>query len=179
MSSHSLQYRSYLSPNIRTDNMFVVLSALVFLTMAEWMHLLYSGLTSEELQERIHAMGHRTFAILAAIPRLGLVIIRNVEIVMIADSPALACGLIVASTFPALIFPLILLDVQKIQGRIANRRGQHAPEHNGAENTPMEVTGHSESQQSELITDGIESSVCHNCSSEGRSGFDLAIEERD
>ncbi|KAI6141174.1 hypothetical protein BKA82DRAFT_997053 [Pisolithus tinctorius] len=57
-------------------------------------------------------MGHYTFAILTAIPRLGLIIICNVEFVMIADSPALACGLIVASMFPALIFPLILLGVQ-------------------------------------------------------------------
>ncbi|KAI6148907.1 hypothetical protein BKA82DRAFT_997022 [Pisolithus tinctorius] len=147
--------------------------------MAEWMHLLYSRLTPKEFQERICTMGHCTFAILAAIPRLGLVIIRNVEIVVIADSPALACGLIVASMFPALIFPLILLGIQKIQGWIANRRGQRTPEHNRAEDTSVAVTGHSESQQSELITDGVESPVCHNCSSEGRSGFDLAIEERD
>ncbi|KAI6000368.1 hypothetical protein F5J12DRAFT_845615 [Pisolithus orientalis] len=55
--------------------------------------------------------GSLYFAILAAIPRLGLIIIRNIKIVMIADSPALACGLIVASMFPALIFPLILLGV--------------------------------------------------------------------
>ncbi|KAI6141225.1 hypothetical protein BKA82DRAFT_133568 [Pisolithus tinctorius] len=107
----SFQRRPY-SPNIRTKNTFVVLSALVFLTMAEWMHLLYSGLTSEELQECIQAMGHCTFAILTTIPCLGLIIICNVEIVVIADSPALACGLIVVSMFPALIFPLILLGVQ-------------------------------------------------------------------
>ncbi|KAI6000366.1 hypothetical protein F5J12DRAFT_257296 [Pisolithus orientalis] len=115
-----LSQRRLYSPNIRTDNTFVVLSALVFLTMAEWMHLLYSGLTPEEFQERICTIGHRTFAILAAIPRLGLVIIRNVEIVVIADSLALACGLIVASMFPALIFPLILLGVQTIRGWIVN-----------------------------------------------------------
>lgn len=99
-------YRTYLNPNIRADNTYMVLCALAFLIMAEWMHLRYSGLTSEEIKQRIYAIGRRTFAILAAIPRLGVIIIRIVEIVVIADSPALACGLIVASMFPALIFPL-------------------------------------------------------------------------
>ncbi|KAI5982915.1 hypothetical protein EDD15DRAFT_2318860, partial [Pisolithus albus] len=113
-------YRTYLNPNIRADNAYIVLCALVFLIMAEWMHLHYSGLTSEELKERIYAIGRRTFAILAVIPRLGVIIIRIVEIVVIADSPALACGLIVASMFPALIFPLILSGSQQLQVWIAN-----------------------------------------------------------
>ncbi|KAI6100442.1 hypothetical protein EDD16DRAFT_1655646, partial [Pisolithus croceorrhizus] len=45
-------YRTYLNPNLRTDNAYIVLCALVFLTMAEWMHFVYSGLTSEELRVR-------------------------------------------------------------------------------------------------------------------------------
>ncbi|KAI6029886.1 hypothetical protein PISMIDRAFT_680704 [Pisolithus microcarpus 441] len=127
-------YRAYLNPNIRADNTYIVLCALVFLIMAEWMYLRYSGLTSEELKERIYAIGRRTFAILAVIPRLGVIIIRNVEIVVIADSPALACGLIVASMFPSLIFPLILSGTQQLQEWIANRRRpRRAPEHNGVE----------------------------------------------
>ncbi|KAI6141187.1 hypothetical protein BKA82DRAFT_936260 [Pisolithus tinctorius] len=111
------------------------------------MHLLYGGLTPDELQECIYAMGHCTFAIFAAIPHLGMVIICNMEIIVIADSPALACGFIVASMFPALLFPLIASGAQKIQGWIANRRRQHAPKHNGAEDTSMRVTSDSESQQ--------------------------------
>ncbi|KAI6000353.1 hypothetical protein F5J12DRAFT_928542 [Pisolithus orientalis] len=96
-------YRSYLNPNIRADNTYIVLCALMLLAMVELMHLRYSGLTSEELQGRIRAIGPRTFAILAAIPRLGVIIIRIVEIVVIADSPAVACSLIVASMFPVLM----------------------------------------------------------------------------
>lgn len=174
-------YRSYLNPNIRTDNTYIVLCALVFLTMAEWMHLLYGGLTPEELQERINAMGHRTFAIFAAIPRLGVVIIRNMEIIVIADSPTLACGFIVASMFPALLFPLIVAGAQKIQGWIANRR-QRAPEHNGAEDTSTRVTSDSENQQSVHVPDDVESSVRHNRHLrlfEGQSGFNPAAEEHD
>ncbi|KAI6141195.1 hypothetical protein BKA82DRAFT_936266 [Pisolithus tinctorius] len=127
---------SFFLPNIHTNNTHIVLCALVFLTMAEWMHLLYSGLTPNKLQECIHAMGCHTFAIFAAISCLGVVIIHNMGIIMIADSPALACGFIVASMFPVLLFPLIVSGAQKIQGWIANRR-QHAPKHNGAEDTSM------------------------------------------
>ncbi|KAI6148933.1 hypothetical protein BKA82DRAFT_4481497 [Pisolithus tinctorius] len=172
-------YRSYLNPNVHSDNTYIVLCALVFLTMAEWMHMLYGGLTPEELQERIYAMGHRTFAIFTAIPRLGVVIIRNMEIVVIADSPALACGFIVASMFP-LLFPLIVSGARKIQGWIANRRRQHAPEHNGAEDTSTQATSHSESQRSVHIPDDVKASVCHNQhlhSLEGQSGFNPAAEE--
>ncbi|KAI6141242.1 hypothetical protein BKA82DRAFT_28664 [Pisolithus tinctorius] len=175
-------YRSYLNPNVRTDNTYIVLFALVFLTMAEWMHLLYGRLTPGELRDRIYAMGHRTFAIFAAIPHLGVLIIRNVEIIAIAGSPVLACGFIVASMFPALLFPLILSGAQKIQEWIGNRRRQPAPECNGTEDTSTRVTGHSESQQGMHIADDIESSVCHDqhlCSFEGQSRLDPVTEERD
>ncbi|KAI6141220.1 hypothetical protein BKA82DRAFT_936274 [Pisolithus tinctorius] len=94
---------SFFLPNTHTDNTYIVLCALVFLTMVEWMHLLYGGLTPNKLQECIHAMGCHTFAIFAAIPCLCMVIIHNMEIIMIADSPALACGFIVVSMFPTLI----------------------------------------------------------------------------
>ncbi|KAI6106968.1 hypothetical protein EV401DRAFT_2005386, partial [Pisolithus croceorrhizus] len=141
-------YRTYLNPNIRADNTYVVLCALVFLIMAEWMHMRYSGLTTEELKERIYAMGRRTFAVLAVIPHLGVIIIRNLEIFVIADSPALACGLIAASMFPALIFPLMVSGIRKLQVWVANRRGpRRAPEHNGAEGTTSTVAGRLGSEQ--------------------------------
>ncbi|KAI5981846.1 hypothetical protein EDD15DRAFT_2330365, partial [Pisolithus albus] len=66
-----------------------------------------------------YAMGHRTFAILAAIPRWGVIIIRNMEIVVIADSPVLALWLVVASMFPALIFPLLLSGARELRLWIA------------------------------------------------------------
>ncbi|KAI6027221.1 hypothetical protein EDC04DRAFT_2717939 [Pisolithus marmoratus] len=93
-------------------------------------------------------MGHRTFSILAAIPRFGVVIIRNFEIVVIADSPALACGLIVATMFPTLIFPLILSGMQKLNVWIADRRGpRRPPEHNGAEAVTLAARDRPESKQ--------------------------------
>ncbi|KIK11631.1 hypothetical protein PISMIDRAFT_690196 [Pisolithus microcarpus 441] len=145
------------SPNIRANNPYVVLCALVFLVMAEWMRLCYSGLTSEEVKERIYAIGRRTFAILAVIPRLGVIIIRIVEIVVIADSPALACGLIVASMFPALIFPLILSGAQQLQEWITNRRRpRRAPEHNGAEGRTPAMSGHLESEQAMSVQPAID-----------------------
>ncbi|KAI6027243.1 hypothetical protein EDC04DRAFT_166896 [Pisolithus marmoratus] len=141
-------YRTYLNPNIRTDNEYIVLGALVCLTMAEWLHLRYSRLTAEELRERINAMGHRPFSILAAIPRFGIIIIRNFEIVVIADSPALACGLIVATMFPTLIFPLILSGMHKLNIWIADRRGLRCPpELNGAEAVTLAARDRSESRQ--------------------------------
>ncbi|KIO08836.1 hypothetical protein M404DRAFT_328086 [Pisolithus tinctorius Marx 270] len=104
------------------------------------------------------------------------------EIIVIADSPALACGFIAASMFPALLFPLIVSGAQKIQGWIANRRRQRAPEHSGAEDTSTRVTSDSESQQRVHIPDDVESSVCHNRqlrSLEGQSGFNPTAEEHD
>lgn len=178
-------YRSYLNPNIRADNTYIVLCALMLLAMVELMHLRYSGLTSEELQGRIRAIGPRTFAILAAIPRLGVIIIRIVEIVVIADSPAVACSLIVASMFPV-IFPLILSGAHEIRGCIVNRRTpQRALERNGfdVEAITSAVTGRSKIKRTgspqPINDDGIESSVDHNGhlhSSEGRSAFDPAPE---
>ncbi|KAI6148905.1 hypothetical protein BKA82DRAFT_3416165 [Pisolithus tinctorius] len=159
----------------------------MLLAMVELMHLRYSGLTSEELQERIRAIGPRTFAILAAIPRLGVIIIRNLEIVVIADSPAVACSLIVASMFPV-IFPLILSGAQEIRGWIANRRTpQHAPERNGVdfEAIASAVMGRSKIKRTgsaQPINDDIESSVDHNGhlhSSKGQSVFDPAPEFHD
>lgn len=72
------RYRYYMScpypqcypcgPNIRADNPHLIPCVLVFLTMAEWMHLYYSRLTPEALRERIYAIGPHTFSVLAAIP---------------------------------------------------------------------------------------------------------------
>ncbi|KAI6113830.1 hypothetical protein EDD17DRAFT_1875005 [Pisolithus thermaeus] len=177
--------RTYLNPNIRAENTYVVLCALVFLIMAEWMHMRYSGLTTEELKERIYAMGRRTFAILAVIPHLGVIIIRNVEIFVIADSPALARGLIVASMFPALVFPLMLSGIRKLRVWITNRRRpRRAPDHNGAEGITSAVTSPLESEQAVLvrpIIDDLKVSLRHNehlRSSKERSGFDPAADER-
>ncbi|KAI6113828.1 hypothetical protein EDD17DRAFT_1509453 [Pisolithus thermaeus] len=171
-------YRTYLNPNARADNTYVVLCALVFLIMAEWMHMRYSGLTTEELKERICAMGRHTFAILAVIPRLGAIIIRNVEIFVIADSPALAGGLIAASMFPALIFPLMLLGIRKLQMWIANRRRpRRVPEHNGAEGTTPAITGRLESEQPVIDKVSLPYNE-HIHSSKERSGFDPAADER-
>ncbi|KAI6028196.1 hypothetical protein EDC04DRAFT_2716186 [Pisolithus marmoratus] len=98
-------------------------------------------------------MGHRTFSILAAISRFGVVIIRNFEIVVIADSPALACGLIVATMFPTLILPLILSGMQKLNVWIADRRGRRRPpEHNRAEAVTLVVRDRSE-KLGESLTD--------------------------
>ncbi|KAI6027259.1 hypothetical protein EDC04DRAFT_167621 [Pisolithus marmoratus] len=92
--------------------------------------------------------GSPYFSILAAIPRFGVVIIRNFEIVVIADSPALAFGLIVATMFPTLIFPLILSGMQKLNVWIADRRGPRRPlEHNGAEALTLVVRDRSGSKQ--------------------------------
>ncbi|KAI5982933.1 hypothetical protein EDD15DRAFT_2376995 [Pisolithus albus] len=178
-----IQHRPY-SLNLRTDSTCIVLCALVFLAMAEWMHFVYSGLTSEELEQRMHAMGHRTFAILAAIPRLGMIIIRNMEIVMIADSPVLALWLVVASMFPALIFPLLLSGARGLRLWIANRRRpRRAPENNGAEGRMPAMTGHLGSEQAvsgQRAIDNIEVSLRHNerlGSSKKQSGFDPAADE--
>ncbi|KAI6021110.1 hypothetical protein EDC04DRAFT_384049 [Pisolithus marmoratus] len=167
------------SPNIRADNPRLVLCALVLLTMAEWMHLCYSGLTPEALRERIYAMGPRTFAILAAIPHLGVIIVRNVEIVTIADFPVLACSLIVASMLPALIIPLILSSVQKFKVWIANRwRQRRESEHSETEATTVAVTDRSESKKvvsEQTMIEDVEASLGHNGyfhSSEEGSGFD-------
>ncbi|KAI6130760.1 hypothetical protein EDD16DRAFT_1540632 [Pisolithus croceorrhizus] len=159
-------YRTYLNPNLRADNTYIVFCALVFLTMAEWMHFVYSGLTSEELRQRIHAIGHRTFAILAVIPRLGVIIIHNMELVVIADSPVLACALIAASMFPALIFPLVLSGARELRLWISNRwRSQRAPKRNGIEAISLTMTGHSGSNPVvavKPIVDEIEVSHRHN-----------------
>ncbi|KAI6001395.1 hypothetical protein EDD15DRAFT_2527401 [Pisolithus albus] len=159
-------YRTYLNPNLRTDSTYIVLCALVFLAMAEWMHLVYSGLTSEELQQRMYAMGHRTFAILAAIPRLGVIIVRNMEIVVIADSPVLALWLVVASMFPALIFPLLLSGARELRLWIANGwRQRRALERDRGETITVTMIGRSESNQTvpvQPIIDEIEVSHRHN-----------------
>ncbi|KAI6131343.1 hypothetical protein EV401DRAFT_1920228 [Pisolithus croceorrhizus] len=170
---------TYLNPNIRADNTYIVLRAPVFLIMAEWMHMRYSGLTTEELKERIYAMGHHAFAILAVIPRLGVIIIRNVEIFVFADSPALACGLIVASMFLALMFPMILSGIQKLPVWIANRRRpQRAPDHNGAEGITSAMT---RAVPVQSTIDDLKVSLRHNehlRPSKERSGFDPAADER-
>ncbi|KAI6021101.1 hypothetical protein EDC04DRAFT_2734042 [Pisolithus marmoratus] len=177
-------YRGYLNPNIRADHAYTVLCVLAFLTMAEWLHLRYSGLTPEELRERIYAIGRRTFAVLAAIPRLGVIIIRILEIVTIANSPALACSLIVASMFPALICPVLLSSVQKLKVWIANRREQRREsEHNGAEAITLVVMDHSESEaiSAQTMIEDIEASLRHNghpLSSEEWSGLDPVADER-
>ncbi|KAI5989552.1 hypothetical protein EDD15DRAFT_2370624 [Pisolithus albus] len=154
------------SPNLRTDSTYIVLCALVFLTMAEWMHLVYSGLTSEELQQRMYAMGRRTFAILAAIPRWGVIMVCNMEIVVIADSPVLALWLVVASMFPALIFPLLLSGARELRLWIANRwRERRALERDRGETITVTIIGRSESNQSvpvQPIIDEIEVSYRHN-----------------
>ncbi|KAI6029868.1 hypothetical protein PISMIDRAFT_680764 [Pisolithus microcarpus 441] len=159
-------YRTYLNPNLRTDSTYIVLCALVFLTMAEWNHFVYSGLTPEELRQRMYAMGHHTFAILAAVPRLGVIIIRNMEIVVIADSPVLALGLVAASMYPALIFLLALSAARGLRVWITNRwRQRHAPERDNIETMTMTMIGRSESNQSvpvQPIIDEIEASRRHN-----------------
>ncbi|KAI5986570.1 hypothetical protein EDC04DRAFT_2824357 [Pisolithus marmoratus] len=64
------------------------------------------------------------------------------------DSPALACGLIVATMFPTLIFPLILSGMQKLNVWIADRRGRRRPpEDNRAEAVTLAVRDRSESKQ--------------------------------
>ncbi|KAI6001454.1 hypothetical protein EDD15DRAFT_2361859 [Pisolithus albus] len=159
-------YRTYLNPNLRTDSTYIVLCALVFLTMAEWNHFVYSGLTPEELRQRIYAMGHRTFAILAAIPRLGVIIIHNMEIIVIADSPVLACGLVVASMFPTLIFPLVLSGARGLRLWITNMwRQRHEPDRDHGETITVTTTGLSETNQTvpvPPIIDEIEVSHRHN-----------------
>ncbi|KAI5986557.1 hypothetical protein EDC04DRAFT_3098022 [Pisolithus marmoratus] len=172
------------SPNIRADHAYTVLCVLAFLTMAEWLHLRYSGSIPEELRERIYAIGRRTFAVLAAIPRLGVIIIRILEIVAIANSPPLACSLILASMFPALICPVVLSSVQKLKVWIASRREKRREsEHNGAEAITWVVMDRFESEAvlAQTMTEGIEGLLRHNghpLSSEERSGFDPVADQR-
>ncbi|KAI5989513.1 hypothetical protein EDD15DRAFT_2370552 [Pisolithus albus] len=124
------------------------------------------GLTPEELRQRIYAMGHRTFAILAAIPRLGVIIIHNMEIIVIADSPVLALGLVVASMFPTLIFPLVLSGARGLRLWITNRwRQRHEPERDDGETIIVTTIGRSETNQTvpvQPIIDEVEVSHRHN-----------------
>ncbi|KAI5989500.1 hypothetical protein EDD15DRAFT_2198460 [Pisolithus albus] len=172
------------SPNLCTNSTYIVLCALVLLTMAEWNHFIYSGLTHEELRQRMYAMGHRTFAILAAIPRLGVIIIHSMEIVVIADSPVLALGLVVASMFPALIFPLVSSGTRRLRVWATNRwRQRHTPGRDRSETITTTTIGLSESNQTvpvQPLVDDIEASCrCHGHlhPSEERTGFDPVVDD--
>ncbi|KAI6021126.1 hypothetical protein EDC04DRAFT_2734345 [Pisolithus marmoratus] len=108
-------YRSYLS--LPMNNSFMVIFTLVFLAIAQGMRLLYSQLTAEQLRTLIDLVGPHTFAIVAAIPSCGVVIIPIMQILCISGSSITTASLMLAVTVPVVILPLMMLCFPKARSQ--------------------------------------------------------------
>ncbi|KAF9234710.1 hypothetical protein BU15DRAFT_65492 [Melanogaster broomeanus] len=97
---------------------FVTLYSLLLLAMVESIHLHYARLAPLQLKERAENMGYATFAIVIAIPDVGILIVRVVGIVAASGSPWLAFCLILFSVAPSIILPLLIHLVRSFRIRI-------------------------------------------------------------
>ncbi|KIJ61078.1 hypothetical protein HYDPIDRAFT_31590 [Hydnomerulius pinastri MD-312] len=136
------QYQSCFNISLARYNTFATLCTLSFLAMAETLHLRYGRLSPDQLRAHVHAIGHGTFAIVNAIPDLGVIIIRTVEIFATAESPAVAVCLTLLSALPAVVIPLVIHVVKLLKGWARKyRRKDSGGEEEGinggtGENTP-------------------------------------------
>ncbi|KAF9225670.1 hypothetical protein BS17DRAFT_777486 [Gyrodon lividus] len=100
--------RSVLTIRLANGGYFVTLCSLLFLLLAESMHLRYGRLAPLELKERVEHMGYATFALLIAMLDLGIVVIRVAGIFTVSPSPGLATCLIFLSAAPPITLPLLI-----------------------------------------------------------------------
>ncbi|KAF9219196.1 hypothetical protein BS17DRAFT_789974 [Gyrodon lividus] len=107
-------YRSCSNTNLPRYNTFATLCTLVFLTMAETLHLRYGRLSPAQLRRRMDAIGYETFAIMSAIPELGVMIVRIVEIFAVSESPVVAASLTLVTALPVIALPVFLHSVEAV-----------------------------------------------------------------
>ncbi|KAF9231082.1 hypothetical protein BU15DRAFT_82854 [Melanogaster broomeanus] len=100
--------RNILTIRLANGGYFVTLCSLLLLAMVESIHLHYARLAPLHLKERAENMGYATFAIVIAIPDVGILIVRIVGIVAASGSPWLAFCLILFSVAPSIILPLLI-----------------------------------------------------------------------
>jgi len=92
---------------------FITLCSLLFLLMAETMHMHYSRLPPLELKERVEDIGHATFAILITVPDIGIVIVRVAGIFTASPSLVVAVFLIFLIATPPIILPLLICTIRQ------------------------------------------------------------------
>ncbi|KAF9234711.1 hypothetical protein BU15DRAFT_65493 [Melanogaster broomeanus] len=109
-----LQLHSVGPPN---GGYFVTFCSLLFLLMAEIIHLRYGRLSPLELKECVENMGYATFAILIATLDLAVVIIRVAGIVAASGSSWLAMCLILICVAPSSIVPLLIHFLKRFRPR--------------------------------------------------------------
>ncbi|KIK91959.1 hypothetical protein PAXRUDRAFT_830401 [Paxillus rubicundulus Ve08.2h10] len=115
-------YRSCFNINLPRNNSFATLCTLVFLAMAETMHLCYGRLSPTQLMGRIDAIGHENFAIMNAIPELGVIVVRIIEILAMSDSPVTAASLALVGCLPVIGLQVpALLHFMKTLSEVASR----------------------------------------------------------
>ncbi|KAF9235684.1 hypothetical protein BU15DRAFT_64681 [Melanogaster broomeanus] len=79
--------RNVLTIHLANGGYFVTLCSLLLLAMVESIHLHYAQLAPLQLKERAENMGYATFAIVIAIPDVGIIIIRVVGIIVVSGLP--------------------------------------------------------------------------------------------
>ncbi|KAF8836572.1 hypothetical protein BDN67DRAFT_1071886 [Paxillus ammoniavirescens] len=104
--------RSVFAIRFANGGHFITLCSLLFLLMAETMHLHYGRLPPLQLKERVENMGYATFAILITIPDLGIIIVRVAGILTASPSLVLAVFLIFLSAAPPFILPLLIRTIR-------------------------------------------------------------------
>ncbi|KIJ07189.1 hypothetical protein PAXINDRAFT_19611 [Paxillus involutus ATCC 200175] len=100
--------RSVFAIRFANGGYFITPCSLLFLLMAETMHLHYGRLPPLELKKRVENMGYATFSILITIPDLGIIIVRVAGILAASPSLVLAAFLIFLSAAPSFILPLLI-----------------------------------------------------------------------
>ncbi|KAF8551882.1 hypothetical protein OG21DRAFT_1486644 [Imleria badia] len=124
-------FRSCFTIHLTNGGSFLMLGALLFLLMAENIHIHYGRLSPTELKERAEYIGYATFAILFAVLDIGFVIVRVAAFVALSGSSALATSLVLISMSPSVILPVFTYLARHLKRR-KSESGAEAKMESGA-----------------------------------------------
>ncbi|KAL4075690.1 hypothetical protein V8B97DRAFT_1926913 [Scleroderma yunnanense] len=113
---------------------YLTLFATTLLTIAEMIYLRYTQYPSDDLQAGVGGIKYRTFKIMFAIPVLGVIIIRIVEIFQVSQFILLTLCLVVISIMPGEVLVAIMYLVRMERNCMNNSEGE---EGNETESPPL------------------------------------------
>ncbi|KAL4075096.1 hypothetical protein V8B97DRAFT_1867281 [Scleroderma yunnanense] len=114
-------HRNYLNTNFPRSTT-LTLCAITFLTMAEMMRLRYARHPPEDLQAGAGSIQYGIFLFMSAIPVLGVIVIRVIEVFTVSQSIIITICFMVVTAMPGEILPAVLYFFHRVRNWVGRSR---------------------------------------------------------